>query len=146
MDEESIERLSEDFAWVENDNRILAVLLFGSVGRGEDHSKSDIDVALVVPGASEFYYDCEGISDEDVKIEDVLMKVYREVDTVSGNLDVHIFEELPIRIQMSIIKNHQIIYISDKFGMYEYFYNYRKLWEDQRHRNTMSKEELLEGI
>ncbi|KXA95989.1 hypothetical protein AKJ39_05220 [candidate division MSBL1 archaeon SCGC-AAA259J03] len=131
---------------MEEDDRVLAVLLFGSVARREDHSKSDIDVALVVPGASHFYYDCRGISDMEVKKEDVLMKVYREVDPDSGKFDVHIFEELPIHIQMNVIKDHRIIYTSDRYGMYEYFYNYRKLWEDQRHRNTMCREELLESI
>lgn len=146
MDKEPIQRLRKDFAWVEEDDRVLAVLLFGSMVREEDHSRSDMDVALVVPGASEFYYDCEGISEETVKVEDVLMKVYREVNTVSGKLDVHIFEELPICLQMSIVKDHRIIYTSDRYGMYEYFYNYRKFWEDQRYRNTMSREELLESI
>ncbi|KXA96211.1 hypothetical protein AKJ37_01040 [candidate division MSBL1 archaeon SCGC-AAA259I09] len=146
MDKESIKRLRKDFSWAEKDNRILAVLLFGSVASGEDHSRSDVDVALVVPGASDFYYDCEDISDGDVRMEHVLMKVYRKVNTVSEDLDVHIFEELPLHVQMDIIKNHQIIYTADKYGMYEYFFNYRKLWEDQRHRNTMSREELLEGV
>ena len=146
MGKRSIRELREDFSWAEEDDRVLAVLLFGSNAREEAHAMSDIDIALVVPGVSDFYYDCEGISEKDVKAEDVLMKVYREVDTVSKDLDIHIFEELPLHIQMNIVKTHQTIYVGDRYGMHEYFFNYRKLWEDQRHRNQMSREELLEGI
>ncbi len=108
--------------------------------------KSDIDIAVVVPGASYFYYDCEGVSDEDVDSSDVLMKVFREVNVVSKDYDVHIFEELPLHIQMDIIENHEVIFTKDKYGMSEYFYRYRKLWGDQKHRNTMTEEEIEAAI
>lgn len=146
MDKKTVEEMEEDFSWIRKDGRILAVLLFGSKVEGEYHAKSDFDIAVVVPGASNFYYDCEGVIDKDVSSGKVLRKVFRKVNTVSKNYDVHIFEELPLKIQMDIIENHEVIYTSDKPGMYEYFYNYRKLWKDQRHRNTMSKEELLASI
>ncbi len=137
MDKER--ELKEEFSWVRDDDRISAVLLFGSTVKGEAHLKSDTDVTVVVPGASHF---C-GVK---VEAREILMKVFREVDTGSLNIDVHIFEELPLHIQIDIIEEHKIIYTSDKYGMYEYFYNYRKLWDDQKHRNTMSKEELLAGM
>ncbi len=137
MDKEP--ELKEAFSWVRNDDRISAVLLFGSTVKGEEHFKSDTDVTVVVPGASHFY----GVK---VDAREILMKIFREVDTGSLNIDVHIFEELPLHIQMDIIEEHKIVYTSDKYGMYEYFYNYRKLWDDQKHRNTMSKEELLAGM
>ncbi len=70
----------------------------------------------------------------------------REVDTVSKNYDVHIFEELPLHIQHEIMEEHEVVYTADRLGMHEYFYNYKKLWADQKHRNTMSKEELLAGV
>ncbi len=146
MDRETVDQLKNDFSWVEKDERVLAVLLFGSFVKDEEHLKSDIDLTLVVPGASYFYFDCKGLSDESVDIKDVLLKVFREVNTVSKNYDVHIFEELPLNIQYDIIEEHEVVYTADMLGMHEYFYNYRKLWADQRHRNTMSKEELLAGV
>ncbi len=146
MDRETVDQLKNDFSWVEKDERVLAVLLFGSFVKDEEHLKSDIDLTLVVPGASYFYFDCKGLSDESVDIKDVLLKVFREVNTVSKNYDVHIFEELPLNIQYDIIEEHEVVYTADRLGMHEYFYNYRKLWADQRHRNTMSKEELLAGV
>jgi len=143
MEKKAIEA---DFSWAREDDRILAVLLFGSVAQGEDHGRSDIDITVVVPGASYFYYDCEGVSDEDADLSDVLMKVFREVNVVSKDYDVHIFEELPLHIQMDIIENHEVIFTKDRYGMSEYFYRYRKLWEDQKHRNTMTEEEIEAAI
>lgn len=146
MVEETIETFEEQFSWIKDDDRILAVLLFGSVVKDEEHCRSDIDISIVVPGSSHYYYDCEGVSNRDVKSSDVLMKAFRNTDVITNEFDVHIFEDLPLRVKMDIIEDHEIIYTADKFGMYEYFYNYRKIWEDQKHRNTMSKEELLAGL
>ncbi|MFW6145140.1 MAG: nucleotidyltransferase domain-containing protein [Candidatus Natronoplasma sp.] len=146
MAKKTIENLKEDFSWTREDDRVLAVLLFGSLVEDDEHLQSDIDVTLVVPGASSYYYDCEGVSDEKVDIKDVLLKVFRRVNTVSKNYDVHVFEELPLHIQHKIIEEHEVVYTADRLGMHEYFYNYRKLWNDQKHRNTMSKEELLAGL
>ena len=42
-----------------------------------------------------------------------------------------VFEELPLYIQMDIIKN-RVIY-GDKFELSEYFYQFRKLWKDMEH-------------
>lgn len=146
MDRKAFEGLKSDFSWAEKDERILGVLLFGSKLQDEDHYKSDVDLAIVVPGASDFYHDCEGVSDHDVDPGEILGKVFREVNTSLKGYDVHIFEELPLHIQIDIIHEHRVIYTSDKYGMYEYFYNYRKLWKDQKHRNVMSKEEIVSSL
>ena len=146
MDKRRIDELKKEFSWVKEDYRILAVLLFGSMVEDKDHVKSDIDMAIVVPGSSHYYYDCDGVDNINVVSSDVLMKVFRKIDIISKNLDVHIFEDLPLHIKMDIIENHELIYTSDKIGMYEYFFNYRKLWDDQKHRNTMSRNELIAGL
>jgi uncharacterized protein len=73
----------------------------------------------------------------------VLRSVFRNIDTVTKKYDVHLFEELPLYMKIDIIKNHVIVLTKDKYGMYEYFHHYRKLWNDQRHRNTMSKKAIL---
>lgn len=146
MDKRRIDELKKEFSWVNEDSGILAVLLFGSMVEEKDHVKSDIDIAIVVPGSSPYYYDCDGVNYENVLSSDILMKVFRKIDIISENLDVHIFEDLPLHIKMDIIENHELIYTSDKIGMYEYFYNYRKLWDDQKHRNTMNRNELIAGL
>jgi uncharacterized protein len=86
------------------------------------------------------------MSHKAVDASKILRKTIRKVNTVTSNYDVHIFEELPLYIQMNIIKQHKIIYTRDRYGMYEYFFHYRKLWDNQKYRNTMSKEFLISTI
>ncbi|MEF8848583.1 MAG: nucleotidyltransferase domain-containing protein [Candidatus Thermoplasmatota archaeon] len=146
MDKKNFETIKKDFLCVKQDKRVLSVLLFGSAVNENFHKKSDIDIALVVPGVSSFYYDCKNVSNESVDSSEILRKVFRMVNTVDRNYDVHIFEELPLFIQIDIIGNHVVVYTSDRVGMFEYFYRYRKLWNDQKHRNTMSKDLLLSNL
>ena len=143
MDKKDHKKIKDDFSWAKQDKRVFSVLLFGSVVDGKEHRRSDVDIAVVVPALSHFYYDCKKLTHKSVDSSDVLRKVFREVNTVAGSYDVHIFEELPLYIQIDIINNHEIVYTADKLSMFEYFYHYRKLWDDQKHRNTMSKDALF---
>ncbi|MBU3966877.1 MAG: nucleotidyltransferase domain-containing protein, partial [Euryarchaeota archaeon] len=98
----------------------MAVLLYGSVVKGEETPRSDIDICLVAPTCK----DQAGL----------LREVHRNLDVFSKKYDVRIFEELPLYIQIQIIENHEIIYTKDVYEMFEYFYHFRKLWEDQASR------------
>mgnify|MGYP006285722451 FL=1 len=146
MDKKTFYQIKKDFAWVRKDSRVLAVLLFGSTVADMHHRKSDIDLALVAPGLSHFYYSCKNISNESVNASDLLRKVFRKVNTSIRNYDVHLFEELPLNMQINIIHHHKIVYTADKPGMFEYFYHYRKRWDDQKHRNTISKDQLISSL
>jgi len=146
MDKKIFNQIKKDFSWVKKDKRVLSVLLFGSTIKDEYHSKSDIDLALVAPGLSHFYYSCKNISNESVDASDLLRKVFRKVNTGLHNYDVHLFEELPLHIKIDFITHHKIVYTADKPGMFEYFYHYRKRWVDQKHRNTVSKDQLISPL
>ncbi|MDK2988166.1 MAG: uncharacterized protein PWQ47_1304, partial [Methanothermococcus sp.] len=68
---------------------------------------------------------------------------------LGGKYDLKIFEELPLYIQINIIKNFKgnVIY-GDELELSEYFYKFRKLWRDMEHRikeNTFSsvREKIL---
>ncbi|HID26410.1 MAG TPA: DNA polymerase subunit beta [Methanosarcinales archaeon] len=90
-----------DFAFLEDDESILAVLLFGS-------------------GANN-------------QLTDVIGKRY----------DVWLFEELALYMKIQVIENHKVVFCKDLPELYEYFYFYRKIWNDQKHRNELDKEELM---
>lgn len=143
MDKKNIKTIKDDFLWINEEENILSILIFGSVVKNQNHKKSDIDIVLVAPGLSHFYYDCKNITNGPVDASKVLRSVFRNIDTVTKKYDVHLFEELPLYMKIDIIKNHVIVLTKDKYGMYEYFHHYRKLWNDQRHRNTMSKKAIL---
>lgn len=116
MDKRILREIKKDFEYLKD--KAKAILIFGSFIEG---NARDIDICIVKP----------------VDKEDIYKK--------ANKYDIHIFEELPLYIKMSIIKNN-IILFGDKYELYEYFYFYRKLWEEQKHRNEMKKEEILDMI
>ncbi len=122
------ESIEADFSFLFGKKEVLAVLLYGSVVKGEETPRSDIDVCIVA-----------SVSGNKVEL---LKEVYRNLDVFSKKYDVRIFEELPLYIQIQIIQNHEVVYTRDIYELHEYFYFFRKLWEDQASRQLMTKEEL----
>ncbi len=122
------EYIEKDFSFLFKKKEVLAVLLYGSVVKEEQTPRSDIDVCIVAPASEN-------------KAE-LLKEVYRNIDVFSKKYDVRIFEELPLYIKIQIIQNHEVIYAKDIYEMHEYFYYFRKLWEDQASRQHVTKEEL----
>jgi len=122
------EVIEKDLTFLFTRKDLLAALLFGSVVKGEETPRSDIDICLVAPACK----DRIGL----------LREVHRNLDVFSKKYDVRIFEELPLYIQIQIIENHEIIHTKDVYELFEYFYYFRKLWEDQASRQHVTKEEL----
>ena len=105
-----IEKLKEDFE--EFKDRVFGILLYGSYAKDKYTKRSDIDICLV------------GV-DKDT---------YMEILGKLGNkYDIKIFEELPLYIQIDIIKNHKVIF-GDELELSEYFYKFRKIWRDMEKR------------
>ena len=113
MDQQEIKK---DFEPVEDQDEVLAVLMYGSQVTGDTHERSDIDICIVAPKAESY---------------DVMSKVWNNVNTEKKNYDVHTFEELPLYIQKSVIEDHEIILTKDYGQLQEYLYRYRQIWKDQ---------------
>lgn len=47
--------------------------------------------------------------------------------------DIRIFELLPLQIKISVIENYEVIF-GNHLDLSEYFYIFRKLWNDTKHR------------
>lgn len=124
------ETLEKDFSFLKHKN-VLAVLLFGSSAKREESKRSDIDICIVAPSCS--------------RVE-LLREIYRNIDVHGKNYDVRIFEDLPLYIKAQIIENNEIIFTKDVYELYEYFYFFRKLWEDQARRQKLTKKELAEML
>ncbi len=105
-----IEQLKEDFE--EFGKSCRGILLFGSFAGEEQTRRSDIDVCIVMPSG--------GILDE----------VYGKL---GGKYDIKVFENLPLYIKMEVIRHHKVI-CGDELDLSEYFYFFRKLWQDMEHR------------
>jgi hypothetical protein len=118
--------------WLQKDQRILALLQFGSTTKGEATYRSDLDIAIVAPQ----------IKDPD-EMSGILGDIWKKLDT-SEPYDIWLFEELPLYMKVQIIENHSVIFCRDLPALYEYLYFYRKLWEDERHRQKLQIMELRE--
>ncbi|TXT58817.1 MAG: hypothetical protein BAJALOKI2v1_300032 [Promethearchaeota archaeon] len=93
-------------------------VLFGSIVEGSTRPSSDIDVALLSYGK------------EKKKNQKLQMEI---LGIVPLKYDVRVFELFPITIKMSIIKNYEVIF-GNPLEISEYFYKYRKEWDDIKHR------------
>jgi uncharacterized protein YutE (UPF0331/DUF86 family)/predicted nucleotidyltransferase len=122
------EAIENDISFLFVRKDLMAVLLYGSVIKGEETPRSDIDICLVAPTCK----DKAGL----------IREVHRNLDVFSKKYDIRFFEELPLYIQIQIIGNHEIIYMKDVYELFEYFYYFRKLWEDQASRQHVTREEL----
>jgi len=112
MDREQVEA---DFNQLRDDDRVEAVLLFGSHVTGRAHERSDIDICIVAP-------DTEPI--------EIMRTVWRNPDLSRDRYDVHTFEEFGLKMKHQVMENHEIIWCRDTYKLQEYFYHYRKLWND----------------
>jgi uncharacterized protein len=48
--------------------------------------------------------------------------------------EVRIFEHLPLYMKIAVIEEGVVVCSRDILELYEYFYPFRRVWEDQKHR------------
>jgi len=125
---ELLNQILDDFSDVIENKKVLGILLFGSYAIDQETNRSDIDICIVAPNEKMF---------------DLLSYIWQKINVALKKYDVRMFSELPLYIKIHVIKNGILIYSPNKFDLYEYFYFYRKLWADQKHRQEISKEELI---
>lgn len=109
-------QMKKDFEFLREDERVLGVLVFGSQIAERDHEMSDTDVCIVAPDADPWK---------------VLKQVFSKINTEKKDYDVHVFEEFTLRLKHYLMEDYEILWTRDKGELQEYFYKYRKLWEDQ---------------
>ena len=85
---------------------------------GSIRPESDIDIAILSHEKS---------IEKNIHLQKKLM------GKVSSDFEIRVFELLPIYIQISIIENYIVIF-GDPLEISEYFYLYRKKWDDCKHR------------
>ena len=122
----SLTKLKREFLFLKE--KALGVLLFGSSAVDTSTARSDIDICIVAPNQ---------------KPKDVLKTVYQKIDVYGKKYDVYTFEELPLYMKAEVLRNHRVILARDEPALYEYLYSYRKFWDEQKHRQNVTKEELL---
>jgi predicted nucleotidyltransferase len=101
----------------ESDMKILAVILFGSAARGESTAGSDTDVCIVLDKQSRF----EAFSAKRLQY------------LAAADLDIVIFQQLPLYIKQRVIKEGKVLYCRDEDSLYEIACKMVQEFEDFRH-------------
>ncbi len=96
--------LDELLRFASADERVLAVLLFGSAARGEATTSSDIDVCLVA--AAGF---AEGRSAGELRLD------------YAGRFhaDVHVFQLLPLHLRERVLRDQETLFVRDEEALYD---------------------------
>jgi predicted nucleotidyltransferase len=94
------------------------VVIYGSQVEGGLRPDSDIDVGVIT-------YEIN--IETNIEIQKELLGMF------PLNYDIRVFELFPIYIQISIIENYIVVY-GDILEISEYFYSFRKKWDDCKHR------------
>ncbi len=128
VENELLNQILEDFSDIIENKKVLGILLFGSYAIDQETNRSDIDICVVAPNE---------------KLSDLLSYMWQKINVSLKKYDVRMFSELPLYIKIQVVEKGILIYSPNKFDLYEYFYFYRKLWADQKHRQEISKEEIL---
>ena len=98
--------------------KTFAIIIYGSYVTGKPHLKSDIDICIVLNNNNK------------KKIEKMFKQVLR-ISARNEKYDIRIFEQMPLYMKKQVIENGKIIYAKNMAKLTEYFYFYRKLWQDQ---------------
>lgn len=114
----NLRALKKYFEFLEKDEDIHSILLFGSHAKNLQTKRSDMDICIVAPKC------------KTVKCQATLLRrIWRKIN--AEKYDVRIFEELPLYIKMDVIKNHRVVSTKNLPELYYYLYLFRKLWQDQ---------------
>lgn len=110
------------------DNDILAVILFGSVARGEAAADSDVDTSLVLQP--------QAAVDPGVK---------RLAYLQYAALDVQVFQALPIYVRQRVLQDAQVLHVKDEDALYDVAFRTIREFEEFRPFYREYLEEVAHG-
>jgi predicted nucleotidyltransferase len=116
MDQSKVISVNKLVAQASQDTDVLAVILFGSVARGEQTAHSDVDICLV-------------LTPERVRDKSVLSRKRLEY-LAQFDLDVQIFQALPLYIRHRVLKEGQVLFVRDEDLLYEVAFRTAQAFED----------------
>ena len=116
--EELDKSVMQVLAMAEDDDEIVAVLLFGSRARHEAGPTSEVDICLVLrPGK----YDALTLS-------------HKRLDYLKeSDADIHIFSQLPLYVRRRVLREGKVLLCHDEDALYEIAFRTAQAFEDFKH-------------
>ena len=99
-----MEILKDFIKKVEQDQDVVAVMLFGSYALGKERADSDVDVCLVLRPET---FDPLKAFDKKVNLSD------------DARIDVQIYQSVPLYIRQRILQDGKILFCRDEEALYE---------------------------
>lgn len=100
-----------------DDHDVLAVILFGSQARGDAGPAADVDVCIVL----------------ETGLPSGLAASRKRLDYVAGrDLDVKIFQQLPLYIRSRALKEGRVLFVRDEDRLYDLAFRTARAFEDFR--------------
>lgn len=110
----TLQDIKNDLSFVKD----YKVVVFGSYANKKSDKRSDIDIAVITGEES----------------RERCIDIWRELMGKAPDVyDIKVFELLPLRIKASVIQRYEVVF-GNRHDISEYFYNFRKLWNDTKHR------------
>jgi hypothetical protein len=111
------------------DKDVIAVLLFGSTAREEQHPESDIDICLVLIPQKKPY--------------DNLYMSHKRLEYLSqSDMDIQIYQQMPLYIKTRILKEGKILFVENENLLYDIAIKTVKEFEDFKHIYNSYLEEV----
>jgi uncharacterized protein len=101
----------------QQDSDVLAVMLFGSVARGESRAQSDVDIGLV-------------LYPKRWQLEELARKRW---EYLRFDLDIKIFQQLPLYVRRRVLREGVVLLVKDEDQLYELAFRTAKEFEDFKH-------------
>jgi predicted nucleotidyltransferase len=108
-------RLTRFLEEVQQDEAVLAVILFGSRARGDATPASDTDLCLVLPFGKD-------AAEDQVTVR---MRYLKDAD-----LDLRIFQQLPLYVRRRVLKEGVVLVCRDFDALYAMAYRTAQAFED----------------
>ena len=117
----------------QQDQDVLAIIVFGSCARGDDGPTSDLDICLVLQQK-----DYSSLKLSRKRLE------YLKCFSMPG-LDIHVYQQLPLYIRKRILKEGKILFCRDEEVLYELAFRTAQEFEDFKHTYYSYLEEVARG-